>query len=356
MQIKGVTSTMIFESSALNRDEKIGGNILSIKKYSSADGVYSYIGRPAVRYSLFQTLQELFNWKEAPLKLSQSSDDNKKKVVQFDFPTANIVSYPEMDVFGYMITRTGDSSIIRKAPLGITKAVSLEPWMADMAFYANHDLINRLRRTGENCEPNPYQKEEHYSWYKLSFTIDLTRLGYHELMVGKMPEDLAAYIESLAPAEQTDLHLGEHEDLLPEIDQWYAIEDQGYLGVKAMSKAQRIVFVVKEEEKKRRLRQLLTVMKNGLMYHASTENYGMIPLFNIIGGLRVPAPLFHGALRMNRQQLEVEALNHALRNDYLAHFFVSGPLSNSLERLEQEKMLDWSGFLCSLTLAADAKE
>jgi hypothetical protein len=59
---------------------------------------------------------------------------------------------------------------------------------------------------------------------------------------------------------------------------------------------------------------------------------------------------------MNRQQLEVEALNHALRNDYLAHFFVSGPLNNSLERLEQEKMLDWSGFLCSLTLAADAKE
>jgi CRISPR-associated protein Cst2 len=61
--------------------------------------------------------------------------------------------------------------------VGITKAVSLEVYPGDMAFYANHDLVARGIRQGLSATPNPYNKEEHQSFYKASFTVDMETLG-----------------------------------------------------------------------------------------------------------------------------------------------------------------------------------
>jgi len=55
--IKNITLTMIFDGSALNRDEKIGGNILSIKKMNVNGEIRSFIGKPAIRHYLFKSLQ-----------------------------------------------------------------------------------------------------------------------------------------------------------------------------------------------------------------------------------------------------------------------------------------------------------
>lgn len=51
--MKHITLTMIFDGSALNRDEKVGGNILSIKKLKQGSRVVSFIGKPAIRHYLY---------------------------------------------------------------------------------------------------------------------------------------------------------------------------------------------------------------------------------------------------------------------------------------------------------------
>jgi len=174
--MKNITLTIIFEGSALNRDEKVGGNILSIKKLQKGGKTVSFIGKTAIRHYLFATLNKAFGWKEA--KVTPQGE-----VVQFDITKDDILTSEELDAFGYMYTIREGLSITRKAPVGITKAISLTEWNGDMAFYCNHDLVNRALKQGEDATPNPFNKEEHLSLYKLSVTIDAERFGKDEWVV-----------------------------------------------------------------------------------------------------------------------------------------------------------------------------
>lgn len=175
-EIKNITITIIFEGSALNRDEKVGGNILSIKKLQIGGKTRSFIGKTAIRHYLFSTLKKAFGWREAKVT-------GQGEVVQFDITQDDILTSPELDAFGYMYTIGGQMGIARKAPVGITKAISLTEWNGDMAFYCNHDLVKRAINQGIVATPNPFNKEEHLSFYKLSFTIDAERLGRDEWIV-----------------------------------------------------------------------------------------------------------------------------------------------------------------------------
>ncbi len=143
MSFKDITVTIIFDGSALNRDEKIGGNIQSIKKLTIGDRVVSFISRPAIRHYLFNTLTKAFpdDWKPAAIT-------GQGTVAQFDILTDDIFSSAELDAFGYMYTISKQNAITRKAPVGITKALSLLPYNQDMAFYANHDYGAESKSTG----------------------------------------------------------------------------------------------------------------------------------------------------------------------------------------------------------------
>lgn len=181
-EIKSVTVTIIFDGAALNRDEKIGGNIQSIKKLTIGDKVVSFISRPAIRHYLFNTLVKANkdSWKPASIT-------GQGQVAQFDVIKDDIISSAELDAFGYMYTISGENSLTRKAPVGITKAVSLYQYNQDMAFYANHDMVQRGTQEGLNVTPNPFQREEHTSLYKLSFTIDTKILGEDFIITNKKP-------------------------------------------------------------------------------------------------------------------------------------------------------------------------
>lgn len=329
MAVKGLTATVVFESSAVNRDDKLAGSITSIKKITRWDGIYSFLSRAFIRHHLFVTLNQLFSWEQAPLT-------KHKEVIQFKFPECNVVNYPEMDMFGFMNTVTG---VVRKAPLGITKAISLEPWQADMAFYCNHDMVQRLTREGKyedgkSINPNPFQKEEHYSLYRVSFTLDLCRLGYHDIYVKKIPQEITNWIKSSNLHEATEEELGccrkPHGQNWNGF-KWYSIKGpgekiRGVIGIQETKTNGRIVFLTTREEYQRRVEQLLTVIKDGLVLHSSTENYGVVPVFIVLGALKVPVPLFNSAVLLDKGKINAELLNRVLDNSYVIKAWYNGIL------------------------------
>ncbi len=389
-----VTVTIIFEGDALNRDEKIGGNIQSIKKLTVGNNEYSHIGRAAMRHYLFNTLVKAFpdNWKPATIT-------GQGSVAQFDIFQDDIITSAELDAFGYMYTIGGENSITRKAPVGITKAISLLPYEQDMVFYANHDMVQRGNQQGLNLTPNPFQREEHHSFYKVSFTIDTKILGqdvwvvkadYDEVEkqltiknsksqnivlknVEKKDEEGNEYYliggeriyidgkqikaskklfnakkdkeiltfklknKNEEKEEKQDMKKQKEKEVKFEIrdfteddENYYSfsvtrepsynnetkeliietgivkifdnVEQEnggnyripgGIITVEKINDASKVTFHVDDEIKKKRIRDILTVLHNGLVAHSSGEDNTIVPLFMIAAFVKLPSPIFH---------------------------------------------------------------
>lgn len=298
---KAITLTMIFEASALNRDEKLGNSEPSIKKLTRfGNRTYTYLSRVAMRHYLFETLNRLYrdDWKPAECIVNN-------KVVQFNLTKQNILTHAELDGFGYMYTISGEQSLTRKACIGITKAISLETWEGDTQFNANHDLA---RRCGAN--PNPVNKEEHHSYYKVSFTIDVEKLGEDEWIIDTYNFDLNSGILKLLFSRETHVINDVTQD--PQNSSiFYTTNGSIIIRPSDIKEKAIAIFKLKDEPKCKRLCQILTVLKNGLMYHSSGECIGIVPKFIIASASKLPIPLFHPFVELGRFDSSV------LDNSYL---------------------------------------
>lgn len=468
--LSAITITSIFEASALNRDEKLGGNIPSIKKLTRGDkGTFGYISRVAMRHYLFETLSKnpltKDNWIPANCFESGTGD---KKVVQFDLRTQNILTHAELDAFGYMFTIGGQQSLTRKAAVGITKAVALETWEGDMQFNANHDLA---RRCGAN--PNPVNKEEQKSCFKVAFTMDMDKLGYDEWWIKDHNYDDNAKKLTLFLSEKgTDVVLkdvekgqeelqykiGEHEiridglscamskELMKEdtensknqekkkfisfdkkylaetkkesegkektdkkgkgkikafkiYEEEYTVDEEnfyqftvgrysydsnkktlilslvlthtieaekkgekyavkgkdnskiGEITIETKDSKERAIFRLEDTEKKERLSQILEVLKNGLIYHSSGENDGIVPQFMIAAGLKLPIPLFNSFVELGSFEGSIMNNGYILNgNDNKKLVYVHNP-KNLVGNIDTKNLYtDWDNFLASVGL------
>jgi len=353
--MKNITLTIIFEGSALNRDEKIGGNILSIKKLQIDGKTVSFIGKTALRHYLFTTLHRAFRWKET--KVTAGGE-----VVQFDITQEDILTSPELDAFGYMYTIGNQMSITRKAPVGITKAVALTEWNGDMAFYCNHDLVNRAIKQGENAFPNPFSKEEHLSLYKVSLTIDAERLGKDEWIFPKKVEknrkiyvrELVEYGNKIEVKEKLSDSREEKiifEHTFPE--NISDLKSKGKLVIVNDEKKIEFEFILPLEEKRKRIKDLLTAIKDGLYAQSSGEANTIVPLFMIAAPVKVPSPIFHPYIQLEEIEkgkiFKVLGISDCLKNSWLdGKVFIMESERMRCEIKEDEKLetiRDWDEFL-----------
>lgn len=316
--MKHITITIIFEASALNRDEKIGGNILSIKKLKKENKTVSFIGKPAIRHYLFETLNRACGWKEAKVTTQEG-------VVQFDITKDDIFTSPELDAFGYMCT-LGEQAIIRKSPIGITKAVGLDPYEGDMAFYANHSLVQRAIKSGQEATPNPYNKEEHISFYKVSFTIDVDILGKDEWIVNEKPEYQNNQLKFKFSNEDKKISK-EISNVFQSTDNPNKYEAKhnnqllGTIEVKPVDNNKHIIiFNLNDTEKQKRISDILNVIKNGLYAQSSNEANTIVPLFLIVAPVKIPSPIFHPYIELkhlNEKTYQVIGIGNCLNNGWI---------------------------------------
>ena len=473
--MKNITLTIIFEGSALNRDEKVGGNILSIKKLQISGKIVSFIGKTAIRHYLFTTLKKAFGWKEA-------SVTPQEEVIQFDILKDDILTCEELDAFGYMYTIGEQMSITRKAPIGITKAIALTEWNGDMAFYCNHDLVDRAIKQGEDAKPNPYNKEEHFSLYKLSFTIDVERFGKDEWIaegfsydsskkrliltlqtpkyailkdvkreedeegnivykIGgegkeiyvegrnlKVSKDLMEPSEKKKKGEETSLRFKSNyllseksepekessaqskpnkekkpnikvtefeeegnfytfsaskepkydeskKELKIEIGLQKIIDDveenekdkeykvklkenkdkEATIKIEKAHDKFKIIFEVPPEEKKKRICDILTAIKDGLYAQSSGEANTIIPLFTIAAPVKIPSPIFHPYIDIEEIEkgklYEVKGISDCLKNSWLdgCIFIMESEKVKCVEK-PQNCINNWQQFLRELGL------
>jgi CRISPR-associated protein Cst2 len=170
MENKGLTISLIFEAESANYGEGFG-NITTLKKLSRGDGnSYSYISRQALRYNIVEQM----GINNTPVKAEGKGDNT---VVQFE-SSASIEQYPEIDLFGYMKTKSkgenenAGSAKTRSAVVRLSNAIALESYNSDLDFLTNMGLAKRIE-----VNNNIAQSEIHKSYYTYTVTLDLNRVG-----------------------------------------------------------------------------------------------------------------------------------------------------------------------------------
>lgn len=201
---------VVFEGQSLNYDQSAGGNVQQLKKIHLGGRVHTMVSRYALRYSILEAGQRLFGWRLADREALILSGSGENKVIQPNpHKLCSVLDYVDLDLFGFLVTgipRGGSEekkknkeeeqtiTVARPSPVKISHAISMEPYKFDSHFNVNLGLAKRAGTLGE--VQNPFQLEEHRSYYIYTIVVDLCSIGLQKAIIGEAGENVPEQFKS----------------------------------------------------------------------------------------------------------------------------------------------------------------
>jgi len=279
---------IVFHSGSLNYDQGTS-NYQELKKITKWDGrPYTLVSRYALRYSILEAMREMYDGNEVIVpgnKLRRASKQSgvenlegaseggevkkneEKGVIQPSeelLLNGEISKYPELDLFGYLITTTEPQNF-REAPVKISHAISMTPYNYDAHFCANIGLARRMVEAGkeDKLEPNPFVVEEHHTYYIYTVVIDVERIGTYEVYLSDKyeVEEIEKNKKVIIREKKNEREKKERKQKQEETEKVYEISvDKGNLEKIEVEKKNNVSilrYILKGEEKKKRIENLI---------------------------------------------------------------------------------------------------
>jgi len=235
-----LTGVFVIETGVVNRGDGIG-NIATVKKITTPEGIKVFFSPVSYKRALWDALQKHKGWSK-PIVTKEGG------VVQ---RTGTIIDSEEFDFAGTMVAKP---KYEREAPFVVDNGISINNYFGDMEFMTNM-AISKLK--GED-EANIINKENFYGIYIMPFGIEIDRVGVQEIRTIdtkiKESDDLKERIRKIYKSLKLENHISDEK-----LEEWEKIvESIEYFENDKKQKITKII--LKKEERKRRLKQLLEGM------------------------------------------------------------------------------------------------
>ena len=149
-----------------NRGEN-EGNTNTLQKVIRNGDLFSTVSAEAIRYALRD------GWQQAGETLNRKTLDHRAvEYTDREFADGSWSNRLDDDVLGFMHAK--DDTVSRRAPLEVTRAISVSPWTGETMHNFASPGSNPAVTSGD---PIPYSVEVHHTRYQFGFALTPDSLG-----------------------------------------------------------------------------------------------------------------------------------------------------------------------------------
>ena len=161
-----------------NRGEN-EGNTNTLQKVIRNGDMFSTVSAEAIRYALRD------GWQQAGETLNRKTLDHRAvEYTDREFADGSWSNHMDDDVLGFMHAK--DDTVSRRAPLEVTRAISVTPWTGEtMHNFASpgsnvssdYEEKGNMLRLKDDVSPHPFSVEVHHTRYQFGFALTPDSLG-----------------------------------------------------------------------------------------------------------------------------------------------------------------------------------